>query len=90
MQNYAIISGTIPINDKSDTANDFKVDLKLLLNLVIRLYKSYQISRIYAFSYDDVKLFKLSDDKVGTIRLKKLLKTFGLLLVFRYCRQQRY
>lgn len=77
MQNYAIISGTIPINDKSDTANDFKVDLKTAIEFGNKIIQELPDQVGFMLSvYDDVKLFKLSDDKVGTDKVEEAIKNF--------------
>lgn len=77
MQNYALISGTIPKNDKSDTANDFKVTLDTAIEFGNKIVEELPDQVGFMLSvFDDMKLFKLSDDKVGTDKVEEAVNSF--------------
>lgn len=77
MQNIAILTGTIPMNDKSDVANDFKVTLDTAINFGNQITTQLpdQVGFILSV-YDDMKMFKLSDDKVGTDKVSEAVGNF--------------
>ena len=60
MQNIAILSGTVPTNDKSNAANDFKIDLDTAVAFGNKIIEQLpeQVGFILSV-YDDMKLFKL-------------------------------
>jgi len=77
MQNYALIGGKIPIKDGSDIANDFKIGLDTAIEFGNKISSELpdQIGFILSV-FDDLKLFKLSDDKVGTDKVDEATKNF--------------
>ncbi|HSH51543.1 MAG TPA: hypothetical protein VK982_07450, partial [Bacteroidales bacterium] len=77
MQNIAILGGAIPINDKSDTANDFKITLDTAIEFGNKINTELpdQVGFILSV-FDDMKLFKLSDDKVGTDKVQEAVNNF--------------
>lgn len=77
MQNIAILSGTVPTNDKSNVANDFKIDLDTAVAFGNKIIEQLpeQVGFILSV-YDDMKLFKLDDDKVGTDKVEEAIKNF--------------
>ena len=77
MQNYALISGTIPMNDKSDTANDFKVTLDTAIEFGNKIVSELPDQVGFMLSvFDDMKLFRLNDDKVGTDKIQEAVSNF--------------
>lgn len=77
MQNYALISGTIPMNDKSDVANDFKVTLDTAIQFGNKITSELPDQVGFMLSvFDDMQLFKLSDDKVGTDKVQEAVNNF--------------
>ena len=79
MQNYALISGTIPMNDKSDTANDpFKVTLDTAIEFGNKIVSELPDQVGFMLSvFDDMQLFRLNDDKVGTDKIQEGSLTSG-------------
>lgn len=79
MQNYAIISGTIPLNDKSDTANDFKVTLDTAVQFGRKIVQELpdQVGFILSV-FDDMQVFRLNDDNVGSDKVEEAVSTFWL------------
>ena len=77
MQNIAILSGTVPTNDKSNAANDFKIDLDTAVAFGNKIIEQLpeQVGFILSV-YDDMKLFKLDDDKVGTDKVEEAIRNF--------------
>lgn len=77
MQNYAIVSGTIPMNDKSDTANDFKVTLDTAVQFGNKIVRELpdQVGFILSV-FDDMQVFRLSDDKVGSDKVEEAVSSF--------------
>src|SRR5690606_36045950 len=72
MQNYALISGKIPMNDKSDTANDVKVTLDTAIEFGNKIVSELPDQVGFMLSvFDDMQLFKLNDDKVGTDKVQE-------------------
>lgn len=77
MQNYALISGTIPMNDKSDTANDFKVTLDTAIQFGNKIVEELPDQVGFMLSvFENMQLFKLSDDKVGTDKVEEAVNSF--------------
>lgn len=77
MQNYALISGNIPIDDKSGIANDFKIDLPTALQFGNKIVEELPDQVGFMLSvFDDMKLFKLNDDKVGTDKVEEATNNF--------------
>ena len=77
MQNYALISGTIPMNDKSDTANDFKVTLDTAIEFGNKIVSELPDQVGFMLSvFDDMQLFRLNDDKVGTDKVQEAVANF--------------
>jgi hypothetical protein len=77
MQNYALIGGKIPTKENSDIANDFKIGLDTAIEFGNKISSELpdQIGFILSV-FDDLKLFKLSDDKVGTDKVDEATKNF--------------
>lgn len=77
MQNYAIVSGTIPMNDKSDTANDFKVTLDTAVQFGNKIVQELpdQVGFILSV-FDEMQVFRLSDDKVGSDKVEEAVSSF--------------
>ncbi|MDD2495962.1 MAG: hypothetical protein PHE29_12315 [Tissierellia bacterium] len=76
MQNYALISGTIPMK-KSDVADDFAITLDTAINFGNKIVSELPDQVGFMLSvYDDMQLFKLSDDKVGTDKVEEAVNTF--------------
>lgn len=77
MQNIALLSGTIPTNSKSDVANDFKITLDTAMEFGNKISTELPDQIGFMLSiFDDMKLFKLSDDKVGTDKVEEATKNF--------------
>lgn len=78
MQNYAIISGKIPMKNNSDTANDFKITLDTAVEFGNKIIAELPDQVGFMLSvFDDVELFKLSDDRVGsTDKVEEAIKNF--------------
>lgn len=77
MQNYALISGKIPMKDNSDTANDFKIGLDTAIQFGNKIVEELPDQVGFLLSvFDDMQLFRLSDDKVGTDRVEEAVKNF--------------
>lgn len=77
MQNIAILSGTIPMNKNSDTANDFAVDLPTAIQFGNQINTQLPDQMGFILSiFDDMELYKLNDDKVGTDKVEEAVKTF--------------
>jgi len=77
MDNYAIIVGNLPYNDKSDLANDFKLNLDDAIRFGNQI--SQQLPEQVGFllsPYKDMTLFKLSDDKVGNNVVEEAVNSF--------------
>lgn len=76
MQNIAILSGTIPMK-KSDIANDFAVDLPTAIQFGNQINTQLPDQMGFILSvFDDMELYKLSDDKVGTDKVEEAVRTF--------------
>lgn len=77
MQNIAILSGKIPMNDKSDIANDFKLDMDTALSFGGKMMQELpdQVGFILSV-FDDLELFRLSDDKVGSDKVEEAVSAF--------------
>ena len=77
MQNIAILAGTIPVNDKSDVANDFKVTLDTAIEFGNQINTQLPDQMGFILSvYEDLKMFKLSDDKAGTDKAQEAVSAF--------------
>ena len=77
MQNIAIIGGKIPTKDKSEVANDFKVTLDTAVEFGNKINEELpdQVGFILSI-FDDMQLFKLSDDRVGTDKVQEAVDNF--------------
>lgn len=77
MQNIALVSGTIPMNSKSEAANDFKVTLDTAIEFGNKIVGELPDQVGFMLSvFDDMKLFRLSDDKVGTDKVQEAVGSF--------------
>lgn len=77
MQNYALISGKIPMKENSDTANDFKLGMDTAVQFGNRIMEELPDQVGFLLSvFDDMQLFRLNDDKVGTDKVEEAVKNF--------------
>lgn len=76
MQNIALLSGTIPMK-KSEIANDFAVSLDTAIQFGSQINQGLPDQMGFILSvFEDMQLFKLNDDKVGTDKVEEAVKTF--------------
>lgn len=77
MQNIAIFSGKIPYKEKSDIANDFKLTLDTAMEFGNKIITELPDQVGFMLSvFEDMELFKLSDDKVGTDKVEEAVNNF--------------
>lgn len=77
MQNYALVSGKIPLKENSDIANDFKIGLDTAIQFGNKIVEELPDQVGFMLSvFDDMQLFRLSDDKVGTDKVEEATKNF--------------
>lgn len=77
MQNYALVSGKIPLKENSDVANDFKIGLDTAIQFGNKIVEELPDQVGFMLSvFDDMQLFRLSDDKVGTDKVEEATKNF--------------
>lgn len=77
MQNIAILSGLVPLNQKSGIANDFQITLDTAIQFGNQIVSELpdQVGFIPTI-FEDMKLFKLSDDRVGTDKVQEAVSNF--------------
>lgn len=77
MQNIAILSGKMPYKERSVIANDFKLTLDTAMEFGNRIIEELpdQVGFILSV-FDDMELFKLSDDKVGTDKVEEAVNNY--------------
>lgn len=77
MQNYAILSGKIPMNDKSEVADDFKLTMDTALQFGNKITTELPDQVGFMLSvFDDMEIFRLSDDKVGSDKVEEAVGSF--------------
>lgn len=77
MQNYAVLVGNIPYKKNSDMANDFGLELNTAIEFGNRITESLPNQVGFLLSvYDDMELFKLNGDKVGTDKVEESTNNF--------------
>ena len=77
MQNYAILVGKVPYNTKSEVANDFALGLDTAIEFGNKISEALPDQLAFLLSiYEDMELFKLSDDKVGTDKVEEAVNNF--------------
>lgn len=77
MDNYAVLVGSVPYQSKSDTANDFALELGTAIEFGNRITESLPDQVGFLLSvYDKMELFKLNDDKVGVDKVEEATNNF--------------
>lgn len=77
MQNYALLSGRIPMNDKSEVADDFKLTMDTALQFGNKITSELPNQVGFMLSvFDDMEIFKLNDDKVGSDKVEEAVGSF--------------
>lgn len=77
MQNYALISGNIPMGDKGDTYNDFKIDMDTALQFGNRMMEELPDQVGFMLSiFDDMQIFRFNDDKSSTDKVEEATDAF--------------
>ena len=77
MQNYAILSGTIPMKKDNDLANNFAISLDTAINFGSKISSELPEQVGFMLSvFEDMQLFRLSDDKTGSDKVSESVKSF--------------
>lgn len=77
MENIALLSGKIPMNKNSGIANDFSLTLDTALQFGRRMNNELPDQMGFILSvFDELEMFKLNDDKVGTNKVEEAVHSF--------------
>jgi hypothetical protein len=77
LQNTAILVGGIPLNNKSEIANDFLVDLDTAIDFGNKISESLPDQMAFLLSvYDDVQLLKMPSDTISSNKVEEAVQSF--------------
>lgn len=77
MQNIALLSGKIPMKKNSNVSNDFSLTLDTALEFGKKMNMELPDQMGFILSvFDELEMFKLSDDKVGTDKVEEAVGSF--------------